>query len=501
MSTREILALLKNENLSPISKNPEDSIETMLSKEILDNKESSIFIRTKPGQYTLKEFVQSGKNIPATKATPHSKTEENVLVIPNRDIDKLGYFHGVRTDRKIFLNRFFGINSDIVSLGFNLDSEKTRFKWMNRDIAEKDFHHKQLVVYVIIMYKNEVIRFSRGEDSSLRDNLGRYSIGIGGHVDLKDQDMPTNKGQEAFIYACLQCVKREVREETGINVDKNQKQLTAIGLLNDDSVEQGLQHVALVLLLELSHREVYQTEKQVVKPHFIPVEKLADDFKEYEYWSQLCIQAFWSKKLKLGCQIIPKQNFRLKHQSEIILIVGFSSSGKSEACKLLEQEFGYINVRCSKIMSDIIGFKSTENIDRRKLQVAGYNLVHSENGHDILAQGIVNFMSENPGKHYVLDGLRYPETSSALARKLNKPITVIYIDKLIKNCWEHHNNRIQIDIKPTFSDYLTMIYHPVEKHIQDFRPTADIVVHNNDTLNSYLTTLKEFFKKEIGGQI
>lgn len=437
-------------------------------------------------------------NIPITKKEPHSpETEENVLVIPKRAIDKLGYFHGIRVDRKIFLNRFFGVNSEIVGLGLDLDSEQTKFMWMNRNLAEQDFLHKQLVVYVIIMHKNEVIRFSRGKETSLRENLGTYSIGIGGHVDRKDQDLLTHKGQTAFVYACVQCVKREVLEETGINIDINKKQLTAIGLINDDSVQQGLQHVALVLLLELSSREVYQTEKQVVKPHFISIEKLADDFKHYEYWSQLCIQAFWSNKLRVGCQIISNQNFELKYQSEIILITGFSGSGKTVACKLLEKEFGYINVPCSKIMVDVIGRKSLGVIERRKLQDAGFALVHSENGHDKLAQGITKFISENPGKHYVLDGLRYPETYSAVAEKLKRPITIIYIDKLIENCWKHYNNNIHINIKLTFSDYLTTIYHPVEKRIQDFRPIANVTVYNNDTLASYVNGLRTFFKSEL----
>ena len=423
--------------------------------------------------------------------------EEKVLVIPKNDIDKLGYFHGIRTDRKVFLNRFLGIKPERLGLGFNLDSENTRFKWMNRSDAEKDFNHKQLVVYVIIMYKNEVIRYSRGEETSLRDNLGKYSIGVGGHVDLKDQEI-FHKGANAFAYACLQCIKREVLEETGINVNKNQKELTAIGFLNDDSVKQGLQHVALVLLLELSYREVYQTEKQVVKPHFIPVEKLADDFDDYEYWSQLCIQAFWSKKLKIECRIVPIQNFELKYRSEIILIVGFIASGKSSACNLLEEEFGYVNIRCSKIMTEIIDCGPIEKIERAKLQNAGFKFIHSDDGHNRLAQGIINFMSENPGRRYVLDGLRYPETLFALAEKLKKPITIIYIDTLIENLWKHYNDSIYVGKKLTFSDYLTMIYHPVEKHIQDFRPVANIVIHNNGSLNSYLATLREFFKKEIG---
>ena len=156
--------------------------------------------------------------------------------------------------------------------------------------------------------------------------------------------------------------------------NKNQKELRAIGFLNDNSVKQGLQHVALVLLLELSHREVYQTEKQVVKPHFIPVEKLADDFNDYEYWSQLCIQAFWSNKLKIGSKVVPTKDFKLKHQSEIILIAGFIGSGKSEACKLLEDEFHYVNIRCSKIMGEIIELDQSRILEGETFKTRVINL-------------------------------------------------------------------------------------------------------------------------------
>jgi predicted NUDIX family phosphoesterase len=476
LSTKEILESLEKINQSPRGDDPQITIQTILSNDIKNNQELSVFMMTEPGQFALKT---------------------QVLVIWKEEIEKLGYFHGIRTDVNIFLPRFFGIESEKLSPSPN--SERIRFKWKKRDEAEKNFYSKQLVVYVIVKYQGKVVRFSRGKGSSLRDNLGGYSIGVGGHVEVRDEDIAISLQAKTFARACLRCVRREVLEETGIDINKNRKELKAIGLLNDDSVEQGLQHIALVLLLELSYPEVHEMEEAVKKPHFVPFQNLADDFNYYEYWSQLCIQAFWGQKLKIECQILPVANFELHHQSEIILIVGFIGSGKSAACKLLEDEFGYVNVRCSKIMAEIIGCGPMEVSGRRKLQDKGFKFIHSDDGHNKLAEGIIQFMSANPGKRYVLDGLRYLETYFALANKIKKPITIIYVDKLIGNLWKHYNeNNIFLTMKPDFDDYLRTIYHPVEKRIQDFRPKANIVIHNNGLLKKYISALREFFKKEIG---
>ena len=37
--------------------------------------------------------------------------------------------------------------------------------------------------------------------------------------------MITHKGKNEFIYACLECVKREVLEETGINVQQESERI------------------------------------------------------------------------------------------------------------------------------------------------------------------------------------------------------------------------------------------------------------------------------------
>jgi dephospho-CoA kinase len=266
-------------------------------------------------------------------------------------------------------------------------------------------------------------------------------------------------------------------------------------LINDDSVEQGLQHIALVLMLELADREVHKAENGINNPQFVPISSLAKDYRKYEYWSQLCIQAKWGKELNIGCEIETKPNFSLRNQSEMILIVGFIDSGKTLACNLLENKFNYINVRCSKIMADVLNLGPREDLDRVTLQDEGYRFIQIGNGHERLAKGIYNFMSENPGKRYVLDGLRYPETLTALEKMVNKPITIIYIDTLIENLWKHYNDRNFIRI--TFSDYLKKFYHPVEKEIQRFRPIADIVIHNNNALSSFKRTLENLFNTEL----
>ena len=346
----------------------------------------------------------------------------------------------------------------------------------------------------MIKYEDSILRFSRGKWTSLRDNLGSYTIGFGGHVDLRDIDIFAQKRADDFESAIFHGVKREVKEEIGIDIDLENVQL--IGVLNDDSVKQGKQHFAILFLVEVYSPDIdSRSERWITKPEFIPIEKLVEEFEFYEYWSQLCIQAYWGEQIKLDCQIQPAANFSLKYQHEIILITGYVGSGKSMACELLEKEYGYKNIRCSKVMQEIIGCGSIEEIGRRGLQDMGYKFIKEEDGHERLSQGIVELMNNDPNKLYVLDGLRYPETLDVLASKLNKPITIIYIDTLIENLYRNYRDRNKRQI--SFREYIDIISHPVEKVVQQFRPIAGVTVHNNGSLSSYKSALNEFFREGI----
>ena len=193
----------------------------------------------------------------------------------------------------------------------------------------------------------------------------------------------------------------------------------------------------------------------------MPINSLGDEFSGYEYWSKLCIQTYFSDNLSIPCYIYEEHNFQLKTHSDILLVVGYIGSGKTEACTLLEKEFGYIFVPCSRIMQEIIGCPPIEEIGREQLQNYGEKFIKEENGHERLAQGIIDYIRKYPGRKFVLDGLRFPETLHTFQKMISKQITVIYIETTIDNLYEYYINR-EAKAFP-FEVFLKTISHPVEK--------------------------------------
>lgn len=488
LSSKEILDLLSRQYGVQVGGDPIKTINARLTEEIRSNSSQSRFMRVEPGVYTLRRFTQFSEYIPdPIERTFSAEYEDQVLVFQRKDLDRLGYFHGVRQDHEEFLKRLFDASSD-----------EALVSWKSRFDAENDFEHKQIVVYAIIQSGDSILRMSRGRWTSLRDNLGEYSIGIGGHVEIRDADLLADIRANDFRSICDQCIRREVSEEIGIDLE-GAGDPEILGLLNDDSVEQGEQHFAIVYHMNLPNTEVSKKERWIKAPRFIPIDRVVDELHRYEYWSQLCIQVFWGDRLKLPCRVQPRPDFRLRNQKELLLVTGYVGSGKSEACDLLQERFGFTSVRCSRIMQELIGCGPIEEIGRDGLQQAGYRFIMEQDGHNRLASAIAELIAGNPSKHYALDGLRYPETLWALSNMVEKPITIVYIDTTIENLFSNYRDRHEKEL--SFDEFRQLISHPVEKAVQRFRPISDLTVHNNSTLASYTDVLTEFFRNELEGEV
>ena len=406
---------------------PKKTISARITEDIRKNKESSAFIRVKRGIYTVRER-SIVEYIPPQRVKKYSSEyEKRVLTIPSKSFYELGYFQGIRKDYKYYLDKILNEKTNDLMANF-----------INRQEAEDSFEYKQIVSYVIIKHGDSILRQTRGAQTSVSSYLrGLYSIGFGGHVEYRDA-LPLLQDSNDFGY--LRSVQRELNEELGISYLPNQ--LKTVGVLNDESVLEGIKHFALIHILDMVTQDFKKNERWINDLQLVNVQSLNCEFEEYEYWSKLCILSFFGKCLP-SSYISVKENFSIKHQSAIILIVGHVGSGKTEACTLLEQEFGYTNIRCSQIMQDIIGCGSIEDIGRYQLQENGYKFINKEGGHDQLAQRIIDFMNSNSNEmnRYVLDGLRYPETLRVLQNKLTKPITVIYIDTMNDRLHSNHKNR------------------------------------------------------------
>ena len=466
-------------------------INSILSVDIKNQNKPSIFKRVGKGLYTLKEFP--GQEYTAKPHGRKMSAKERVLVFKTETLEKLGHFHGIRSDYENYTNGLLNMETSF---------------FMNRLEAEADnkYQYKQIVSYVIIKYKDSLLRFTRGKITNIGQYLfGEYSIGFGGHVEEKpDFPLPLFTPDLGYSHS----VERELKQEINIDLTSIPKyDFKIIGVLNDDSTELGRRHFAFIHLLELfklpKDSEFFKKgEKSINKPQLVKIKDISKEFSGYEYWSKLCLQTFYSENLNFECHVHPKLNFSLKKQKELILITGYIGSGKTEACSLLEREFGYTLVPCSKLLQNEMKCETIDKIGRKKMQELGHDFITKPNGHKKLAKAIAKFIKSNKSKGFVLDGLRYPDTLKELRRILKKDITVIYVESTIDSLYKYYvtreNKKDKVDVKNlNFNQFLEIVYHPVEREIERFYPLADVTIYNHGSKEAYLLKIKEYFKEEL----
>lgn len=175
---------------------------------------------------------------------------------------------------------FEGFKSDVSQLTELLKPENMMFK--PRSEMETDPTYKQLIPYVIFKWQGMLFQYRRGGGQGESRLHSKYSLGIGGHISQQDDTVeadPLTAG--AF---------REISEEVEIHGKWN---LSAIGLVNDDSTEVGKVHLGVVLGCELSLPAVKAREEGIEDAKFIRAGLLADRMEEFETWSQLCFKSLY----------------------------------------------------------------------------------------------------------------------------------------------------------------------------------------------------------------
>ena len=484
MTSKEIVHEIQRRQLTPVAGDtPWNTINARISEDIVKYGKESRFIRAESGLYALRMGFTGEEYIVPEKQK--ASLYDEVLVFPAGLVDEIGYFSGVLQDFEPYRERLLNPN-----LAF----------FMPRLKAEETESVKQIVSYVIVRHRDKLLRFTRGKITTIYKYLyGEYSIGFGGHVDRKDWDLFSLEDA-----GFLRSVMRELREEIGVDLEnwsEDDYELRTIGVLNDDSSPLGRRHFAFVLLLDVKTdefrkgHEFDKGEKSVNDLKLIELDSLSNDFAGYEKWSKHVIVNLFSGELETTCHILSTSNFRLAQHIDYVLIVGFIGSGKTEACKVLEAEFGYELIPCSRIMQELLDCEPIETIGRKALQDEGLRLVSQPGGHKHLADAIVTAMRSTSGNRFVLDGLRYMETLNEIEKILGAHLTTIYIETTLDTL--HKNYQAREGEILNLKEYIEVISHPVEKAVDRFTHRADIVIYNHGSLSAFLLALQEFFANEI----
>ena len=196
-------------------------------------------------------------------------SEEQVLVIDRKVLDDAGMFQGLAPDVDRYLPSIFAPGVP---------------RFIPRSKAESDPSCKQLIPYVIISHSGRFLSYVRGRRAGESRLVGLRSIGIGGHINPADNEIPLFDTNFREMYD--NAVAREVAEELSVNAPHTD---SVVALLNDDSNDVGSVHLGIVHHWRLDSPDVTKKEQMITQLEFLTPEELRAQRDSMETWSQLCL--------------------------------------------------------------------------------------------------------------------------------------------------------------------------------------------------------------------
>ena len=192
--------------------------------------------------------------------------EEMVLVVRRSLLESLGIFQGLQFD----VGRY---------LAPMLSRENNFFA--PRSSAETDPSLKQIIPYAILVSRGKVLRYKRGKKSGEQRLVAKGSIGIGGHMNDRDEGLFA-LDKDAYLAG----VQREIDEELVVERPLANR---VVALINDDSNEVGEVHLGVVHVLELASPSAEKRESMILGIDFLTAEQLRAERETLETWSQICV--------------------------------------------------------------------------------------------------------------------------------------------------------------------------------------------------------------------
>lgn len=195
--------------------------------------------------------------------------EEKVLVVERKVVEEVGIFNGLAFDVDRYRDKIFAPGVP---------------RFISRSKAEKDPSFKQLIPYVIMTHDGKYLNYVRGRRAGEGRLTGLRSIGVGGHINPADNEVPLFDTDLREMYNTA--VEREVAEEISVETNHTDR---VVALLNDESNEVGSVHLGIVHLWNLDAPKVNKREQMITQMSFMTIDELQKVRDTMETWSQLCL--------------------------------------------------------------------------------------------------------------------------------------------------------------------------------------------------------------------
>jgi predicted NUDIX family phosphoesterase len=196
--------------------------------------------------------------------------EERVLCFKRSLLEEAGLFQGLSLEVAKYL-ALLDTPSNLI--------------YLNRSEAETDRRYKQIIPYVLIVSNDRVLHYRRGSGGGETRLHGKLSIGIGGHISEQDNSL-FSEGPVGYFDA----MRREVKEEVGIEPAGESAVKSTVAAINDDSTEVGYVHFGVVHVIRVGSEKAAGGRKGILAPEFIPIAEAARKAANYESWSRLCLE-------------------------------------------------------------------------------------------------------------------------------------------------------------------------------------------------------------------
>lgn len=450
-------------------KTPSQTMKSKLSQDIRKHGDSSNFVRTAPGHFYLRKYVSDPKEV--FKATPYVKpvSKEKVLVVPSEKFRSVVGFQGLHHSWKQSKSRLINNNFCL---------------YVDRREAEQTEEYKQVLTYVAITRRGQLLCYKRGSYNRVEEYLrGSRCVGFGGHVIKEDKDLfPLFSSQD---FGITECVIRELSEELDLpEADRRRllegDGLECVGMLNDDSSSIGRKHFAFVYRYEVSDSPSWDNprrgEKSITQLQWLNNKDQHLPIWEFEYWSQLLLRKMFAKMVsrRQSYKLVRRKPLQSPH---LLCVVGEVGSGKSTTTKFLREAFDYKEINTGRVVAEILKIPPVPKTARIEFQRKAYEFIASPDGPGRLAKRIAERAAKIESGLALVDGVRQIRTLEMLQREVGKQkLGLLYVYTPPDIAFGFFRERELQGV--SFDEYLKIRTAEVEREVPEMLARADGVIYN-----------------------